>query len=338
MKSHKIKNFLLLSVILGLMLISLQNLATNASPQVTSFHYEKSWLNGHPGYITEWRIAGAFDKPIIVVLGYDPSNDYSVYDAISMYGSLIDQMNAEGYDIIVFDYVDGDTWIQDNADNLADFIRYVDSYFSGDYTLALIGASMGGIVGRTMFAQEGSNMGVDIFITLDSPHYGVYFSNYVSWLTGALVDFFLLTPAGQQMYHGSDLYNQFYGWLQSVENSQFLNDVIGPMTTAAYAMSNGEGRWSVSWGSLATHTKYHPVSSYTKIGWFASDFIPYHSAVYLDDPSTSSSLGWFKTYYWYRNTHSTYFDYKFPTYRTEHTASNFGYLLSQAMGFVKTHW
>ncbi len=336
-----IRLFVLFLTLLGMGLFA--PMSTNipvvtAQAPTPTFTYGKSTLNGHPGYTTGWFQAGALDKPIIMLLGFDPSNDFGISDAAAMYGDLILQMNADGFDVIIFDYVDGDTWLEDNADNLADFITYLDTYFNGDYKLAVVGASMGGIVARTMFAQEYSAMGVDIFITLDSPHYGVYFSDVISGITDVLVDFFLLTPAGQQMYYGSDLYNQFFGWLQSVEDANFRQNIIGPMLTAAWAMSNGEGTWKVSWWDDIWHTKYHPVSSYTYVSGIKSDFIPYHSAVYLDDPSVGSRGYFGGTKYWYRSTQTTYFDYKFPTSRTEHTASNFGPLLQSAMDFIKINW
>ena len=325
-------------LIVGILIFSMLQIGLLNVQAATSFHYEKATYNGHAGYITEWRIAGDLDKPIIVVLGFDPDNSFTVDDAITMYDTLITDMNSKGYDVIIFDYYDGDLWIEQNAENLADFIRYLDTWFSGDYPLAVVGASMGGIVSRVMFAQENSNMGVDMFLTLDSPHYGVYFSNYIDVLAGIIVDFFTLTPAGQQMYHGSELYNELYGWLRSVETNTFLTNVIGPMTTAAFAMSNGEGYWAVTWDDLVVHTKYHPVTSYTMISNNAVDFIPYHSAMNLDDPSTDYFVWFGKTYYWYKSTQTSYFDYKFPTYRQEHSASNFGYLLELAMQFIQDYW
>ena len=110
------------------------------------------------------------------------------------------------------------------------------------YELSIVGGSMCGIVTRTMFVQEMENMGVDIFATLDSPHYGVYLSASIDWIAAGLDN-----TAGQQMLHGSDLYNEHYGWLQGVEgDTQFMQQVIDPIDTAAIALSNGESRWKVS--------------------------------------------------------------------------------------------
>ncbi len=328
-----------ISVFLLIFVIGGTNLSSVFGYTVTNFHYEKRSVNGHSGYITEWRIAGALDKPVIVLLGFDPDNSFTTDTAISQYSSLINTMTSKGFDVIIFDYVDGDLWLGQQAQNLADFIRYLDGYFTGNYRLAVAGASMGGIVARTMFVQENSNMGVDIFITLDSPHYGVYISGYVSWLSGLLFDFFTITPAGQQMYHGSDLYNQHYGWLQSVEKgSWFKANVIGPMTTAAFALSNGEGRWSIGWGGATVNTIYHPVASYITVMGITVDFIPYHSAVYSDNVKVNDKISWFKYYYWYESTATSYFDYKIASARGLHDSSNFNGILSSGMDFIINHW
>jgi hypothetical protein len=306
--------------------------------------YENITVNGHAGYTTEWRGSGALDKPVIVVLGYDPADDSSALDAANNYATLIAEMNTNGYDIIIFDYLDGDADLKYNAENLADFIRYLDDRMRdlgftdsdgdthSDYELAVVGGSMGGIVTRTMFVQEYESMGVNIFITVDSPHYGVYLSSSISWLAAGLNN-----QAGQQMLHGSSLYNQHYGWLESIEaNSWFHQNVIEPMNTGALALSNGESRWKVSWSDEVIHTKYHTVSSYFSSSLGNFDFIPYHSAIYADNTGTTSSLRWGYTYYSYKSTATSYFDEKIQNPRDEHGGHE--YVVRQAMDLAISMW
>lgn len=331
------KGYLLLGL-LGLILIPL-----NAQAAVTwQETYTQNNVNNHSGYTTEWRGADALDKPVIVLLGYDPEDDDTALGAVNDYANLLADMNSRGFDLIIFDYLDGDANILNNAENLAHFINYLDSRMHAegfvdtdhdghpDYELAVAGASMGGIVARTMFVLENENMGVDTYVTLDSPHHGVYLSGYI----GSIAELLLNNMAGMQMIKGTSEFNNLYGWLRNSETSLFLQNVINPMDTLAIALSNGEGRWSVSWFTEIWDTKYHPVTSYMTAVGLTSDFIPYHSAVMMDDYSTNS-------YFWprgysYKNTHTSYFDQKMANPRDQHGGPE--YMLLQAMNFIESNW
>lgn len=302
-------------------------------------------VNGHPGYLSAWRVSGELDRPVILAKGHDTVNDDHPLDyLVGELGPDVQPLVDLGYDVIVFDYVDGAMNLRLNADNLAEFIRYLDGRMAAqgavdrdgdghpDYPLVLIGGSMGGIVGRTLFVQEASRMGVDIFVTVDSPHRGVLLSPFVGWVPD-----FVETVAGHQMLFGDPAYDEHYGWLQSVERDpDFRADVIAPMHTAAIALSDGESEWHLDFGDLLFHTDYHDVSSYVENGTTRSDFIPYHSAVYMDDIDTeivdedvdSRDLRYVDTGTWY-------FDRKIPNSRALHGSPD--YVIRQAIDFVLEH-
>ena len=339
MQKKFVSIFIILLMGLNISIFSVQGLVGNWSES-----YTVQSVNGHAGYTTEWRGSNSLDKPVIIILGYDPGDTDTALGAVADYSVLIADMNSRGYDIMIFDYLDGDADIRQNAENLADFVRYLDSRMNlegfkdvdgdshPDYELAIVGASMGGIVARTMFVQEYDDMGVDIFITLDSPHHGVYISNSFSW-----AEIFFGDMAARQMIHGSTEYNALYGWLQSVESTyDFKVSINNPMHTAAIALSNGEARWKVSWGDLILHTKYHPVSSYYDTPFGITDFIPYHSAMNLDDTTVSVSYRWGYNYYNYRSTTTSYFDTKIQNSRAEHGAPEYSVL--QSMNFLESNW
>jgi len=80
----------------------------------------------------------------VVVKGFDTDNTkHPLEDLNTKYQPLIDELQADGWDIIVFDYVCGDIDLKQNAENLAHFIRYLDSISIPEYHLALVGGSMG---------------------------------------------------------------------------------------------------------------------------------------------------------------------------------------------------
>ena len=189
---------------------------------------------------------------------------------------------------------------------------------------------MGGIVARTMFVQENDAMGVDIFVTIDSPHHGVHLSPYMEYWATEFID----SVAGHQMLYGDDAYDEHYDWLRSVEHSPAFRElVIDPMHTAAIALSDGESEWRLDFSDWLIHTEYHDVSSYIEKEEVRSDYVPYHSAVNMDDTRVDEiSDGLDYRDLKYNDTHTSYFDLKIPNPRDLHGAPD--YAVQQAIGFV----
>jgi hypothetical protein len=304
--------------------------------------YDRDPVNGHSGFLSAWRITDELDKPVIVVKGYDTVNDdHPIDDLKNDLGTITQPLTDSGYDIILFDYVNGEADLKENADNLAEFIRYLDGIFSDngyidrdgdghpDYELAIIGGSMGGIVARTMFVQEDEGMGADIFVTIDSPHHGVQLSPFLDWATE-----FIDSVAGHQMHYGDDAYFEHYDWLQSVENSpDFKSRVIDPIHTAAIALSDGESEWHLDAGDLVFNTEYHNASSFIENQDVRSDYVPYHSAVNMDNTEVETlDSDWNYADLRYIDTHTSYFDLKIPNPRDRHGAPD--YVIQQAIDFV----
>ena len=304
--------------------------------------YDRDPVNGHSGFLSAWRIIDELDKPVIIVKGYDTVNDdHPIDDFDNDFETITQPLTELGYDIILFDYVNGEADLKENADNLAEFIRYMDGLLLDngvidedgdghpDYELAIIGGSMGGIVARTMFVQENEGMGADIFVTIDSPHHGVQLSPFLDWATE-----FIDSVAGRQMYYGDDAYFEHYDWLRSVENRRdFKAHVIGPMHTAAIALSDGESEWHLDFNNLSFNTQYHNVSSYIENRDVRSDYIPYHSAVNMDNTEVETlDRDWNYADLRYIDTHTSYFDQKIPNPRDRHDAPD--YVIEQAIDFV----
>ena len=336
------------------------------------FKYEVESVNGHSGYYADGRCTGALDKPVIYGLGYNgfdtglAGGPASSKEVFNWYTGPLETMLQQGFDIIVIDYYDGDGDLHDNAENLAHFINYLDDlmeaqgYADGDgdghpdYELAYSGFSMGGVIPRVMFAQQNEGMGIDIFATVDGAHKGVVFSNLVDPLVQALLNVglawpFIDTPAARQLTIGRETYNEFFGWLEGVENEEFMARVIEPMDTLAVALSNGENPWTVSAWDLIFHTKYSGACSYVPLISIShensyalrTDFVPYFSAINMDNPTVLNDGNTF----WYEDTTTSYFDETIVNDPSAHTyIFHFDgpcphvHGVEQAWNFISNHW
>jgi PGAP1-like protein len=296
--------------------------------------HDQPLVNGHSGYLSAWAVHGSLDKVLLIVPGFDTSNSsLPADDLMDDFAPVIFHMGQLGWDVVLFDYVDGATDLKDNADNLARFIEHLDSQADENYHLAILGGSMGGIVARTMFVQEGDDMGVDTYVSLDSPHWGVYLSRWAVDLATLAIDF----EAAHQMHHGDPAYEEHYGWLREVESTQhFKRNVNEPMNTLAIALSDAsKGYWKVSWDDLFAHNKYYPVASYFSASGLRSTYMPYHSTAYLDSYRTKRKDRWGYSRYKYRNKTSSYFDKVIANKRDEHAAPD--YAVAQGLDYILEH-
>lgn len=308
--------------------------ASNAFAEPEIRLHDQPEVNGHSGYLSALAVQGELDKVVLVVPGFDIENDnLPAEELLDDYGPLIDYVGQYGWDVVLFDYVDGSIDLKANADNLARFIEYLDTQAVPDYHLAVLGGSMGGIVARTMFVQELSDMGVDTYVSLDSPHWGVYLSEWAGELATLLIDY----EAAHQMHRGDPAHRKHFRWLREVEFSEsFRNEINNPMSTLAIALSDGsDGYWRVSWDKLHLHNKYYPVSSYVKESGLRSTYMPYHSTAYLDNPRTRKKVRLGYNRYKYRDLTSSYFDEVIANRRDEHAAPD--YAVVQAVEFILLH-
>ncbi len=317
--------------ILAALLIAGSLLASVASANPEIIVHDRETVNGHTGYLTAWAVQEPLDKVVLIAAGFDVENEKHPVDELTGdFAPVVDYMGELGWTVIFFDYVDGAVDLKDNADNLAEFIRYLDGEAEPDYHLAVIGGSMGGIVARTMFVQENDDMGVETYVSVDSPHWGVYLSNWVDDIAPEIIDF----PAARQMYNGHEDYEEHYGWLQSVESSlDFKRNVNRPMATCAITLSDGSnGYWQINILDETVHNKYYPVASYIDVEGLRSTYMPYHSTAYLLSDETKDKQGTLRNKYRYKKQKSRYFDTIVPNERDEHAAPP--YAVIQALFFV----
>jgi len=301
-----------------------------AMAQTETVLYDEAEVNGHPGFLTAWSVHGELDRVVVIVPGFDTENVNPPLEQLQDdFGEFVDFLGAFGWDVVMFEYVDGAQDLKANANNLARFLEYLDSQVGNAYHLAILSGSMGGIVTRTMFVQEDSNMGVDTYVAIDAPHWGVYLSRFVEDLIPLAEEY----PAALQMTNGHPDYKEHYRWLRRVErNPAFHDAVIAPMNTCAIALSDGTRPWKVDWQDLIIHNKYYPVASFVEESGFESTYMPYHSTVKLDRIATYQlRRGGFNRYK-YRSLESSYFDETIANPRAEHGAPEEAVL--QAVNFI----
>jgi len=118
-----------------------------------------------------------FDKPVIIVEGFDPTNETDIVKTRQNYlSSNIDtKFRANGYDIIYLNFADGGATIQSNANVLRQLLIDVKQRKTGSQPITVIGSSMGGLVARyALKSMETQSLmhGVGRFISFDTPHLG----------------------------------------------------------------------------------------------------------------------------------------------------------------------
>jgi len=122
--------------------------------------------------------SGAFDKPVIIVEGYDAENEISardIYDTVPQ--QLKDYLKYSGRDIITVSFTDTTKSLITNANNLINFITWVNQNKSGSHPNAIMGISMGGVVTRYALKKmenTGKQHNTSLYISYDSPHRGLY--------------------------------------------------------------------------------------------------------------------------------------------------------------------
>lgn len=190
---------------------------------------------------------GIFDKPIILIDGFDANDSRgipAIYDLMTYdSNNLADTLRDEGFDVVILnfpvytnsndDLIDGGVdFIQRNAFILIELINQINAQKVGDEELVVIGPSMGGLISRyalRYMEQNSLDHETRLYISWDSPHLGAnfsigmqYFFNYIAIQLGeaqleALVESVINSPTSKQM-----LIDHYLGHLQA--GSDFLQD------------------------------------------------------------------------------------------------------------------
>lgn len=205
----------------------------------------------------------AIENPILVIEGFDLDNTMGwdeLYELLNQQ-QLIETIRSMGYDAVVLNFTDSVTYIQRNAFVAVELIQQIRSVIAPERTMAVIGASLGGLVGRYALAYMETNglpHSTRTFISFDSPQNGATIPlgiQYWLWFfqddsdEAAALLAALDTPGARQMlvYHHTDPPG---GTGQADPlRAQLLSDLdaVGdyPTQLRKVAVANGSGfRWS----------------------------------------------------------------------------------------------
>ncbi len=181
--------------------------------------YEGAYASGEAYlYLAETHVS--LKHPIIAVEGFDIDNTMNwdeLYEHLNQ-EYLVETLRSEGYDIVVLNFTDATDYIQRNALVLVELISQVNAVIDPYRDLAIVGASMGGLVARYALAyMETHSMDhrTVLYVSLDTPHRGAniplgiqYWMDFFSGQSDEAA--FLLgqldRPAARQMlvYHYTD--------------------------------------------------------------------------------------------------------------------------------------
>ena len=138
---------------------------------------------------------GLFDRPLLLVEGFDFGAGWSeelhghgsvtwngIYggDAVNFpmgleYRPMLDELYAQGADVVFLDFASGTASLEDKAALLSFVMSMIQDFKEGHAPSVLVGVSMGGLVGRialTQWEHAGMPHCMGQFYTVDSPHFG----------------------------------------------------------------------------------------------------------------------------------------------------------------------
>ncbi len=133
-------------------------------------------------------------KPILFLDGFDLNERRRVQDIYDEFldpqgepaPTLADILRGQGYDLVIVDWQRSQDFIQRNAYAATDVLEWVNSQLPpGNEIAAVIGSSMGGLVGRyalLYMEDQGLDHNTKLFVSYDSPQQGANIPIGFQWL------------------------------------------------------------------------------------------------------------------------------------------------------------
>ena len=120
---------------------------------------------------------GVFDKPVIIVEGFDPKGELDFIELRKRFTEhkFITSLQAAGYDVVFVDFFKNGDYIENNAKVLEKVLDWVNQTKVGSHRSTVIGFSMGGLISRWCLKDmEDRNLEhqVENYFSYDSPHQG----------------------------------------------------------------------------------------------------------------------------------------------------------------------
>lgn len=172
------------------------------------------------GYVYLSDMHEMLTDPVVVVEGFDLDNSMNWDELYALLNreELLETLRNMGYDAVVLNFTDATDYVQRNAFVLVELIEQINALIEPGTDLAVVGASMGGIVSRYAMAYmetNGLSPNARTFISFDSPQDGAdiplgiqywlaFFADLSDAAAGLLAT--LDSPAARQLlvYHHTD--------------------------------------------------------------------------------------------------------------------------------------
>lgn len=116
-------------------------------------------------------------NPVVVIEGFDLENSYNweeLYALLNQEG-LLETLRTRGFDAVVLNFDDATDYLQRNAYVVVAALEQVGALEDGSGSVALVGASMGGLLGRYALAwmeDRAIDANVRTFVSFDAPQKG----------------------------------------------------------------------------------------------------------------------------------------------------------------------
>lgn len=108
-------------------------------PSRYEFYYDN---NGN--FISQWKGGNnAYDRPILIVEGFDPTNENSPAKYYNVASNFMDGLRERDTDIFILNFSDGGADMVANAQIVNSAMNYLESVRSGNKKMVLCGVSMG---------------------------------------------------------------------------------------------------------------------------------------------------------------------------------------------------
>lgn len=119
----------------------------------------------------------ALTNPVILVEGFDLDNSMNWDELYALLNreALLENLRSQGFDAVVLNFTDAIDYLQRNSFVLVELIAQVNALIPGENDIAVVGASMGGLVSRYALAYMEENAlshNARLFLSFDSPQRG----------------------------------------------------------------------------------------------------------------------------------------------------------------------
>ncbi len=175
-----------------------------------------SYLSGvasGQGYVYLAPGHAVLTNPVVVVEGFDLDNSMNWNELYALLNqqNLLENLRADGYDAVVLNFTDATDYLQRNSFMLVDLLQQIRARVGPNTSIAVAGASMGGLVARFALAfMEVAALphNVRTYLSFDTPHLGadipLGIQYWTKFFSGQSTDAAYLlsrldTPASRQM-------------------------------------------------------------------------------------------------------------------------------------------